>query len=303
MDFSKIKLELQEQGINKILVDEPIFKYTTYRTGGKAALFVMVETIEQLQISLKYIRDKQVPYFILGNGSNILFGDKPYQGIVLCLKRHINGFKIEGTTVEVLAGASMIKVALELAKIGLSGCEFMAGIPGSFGGGIYMNAGAYKSDFSDIIISVTFIDELGEIRTLNNEELQFGYRKSIFQNQPNWTIISAKIQQTVGDSKEIEALIQQRKERRCQTQPYDKPSAGSVFRNPNEKGSWYYIDQIGMRGHCINGAQVSSKHSNFIINAGGATSQDIYELMMLIQKRVYEQYRIELHPEVRLVNM
>ncbi len=302
MDFKKIYSELLALDIGDVLQEEPMYKYTTFRVGGPARVFVKVKDINAIQVALAYCKKHDLPYFILGNGSNLLFSDKEFEGVVIAMQPYLSSYSINGSFIEANAGMQMIKLSYEAAKCGLSGFEFMSGIPGTIGGGIFMNAGAYKYDMASIVKSVTYIDGAGNLNTLNNEQLEFAYRTSIFQKNRDWTIVHATFEMETKDAKEIQAVLDQRKERRMATQPWNFPSAGSVFRNPDEKGAWYYIDQAGLRGYQIGGAKVSPKHSNFIVNDGYASAKDIYDLIEYVKATVYDKFKITLKQEICYIN-
>ncbi|WP_296883191.1 UDP-N-acetylmuramate dehydrogenase, partial [Thomasclavelia sp.] len=207
-----------------------------------------------------------------------------------------------GCIVKAQSGVLMINLAYQAAKIGLSGFEFMGGIPGAIGGGIYMNAGAYKYDIASVVKSVTLLNEKHQVVTYTKEQMEFSYRHSICQDNRQLVVLEAEFELTSKDPNEIKAVLDKRKERRMATQPWNMPSAGSVFRNPEQKAAWQYIDECGLRGYEIGGAQVSPKHSNFIVNNGYASAKDIYDLIMLVQDKVYEKFNVRLKREVELVN-
>ena len=301
MKFSQIKDDLTGLDVGKIIEDE-LYKHTTYKVGGPARIYLAVKDIESLVKTIKYCRKHRIKYMIIGRGSNLLFSDKEYEGIIISLNENFNKVKINGSIIKAQAGVSMISLAYQAAKIGLSGFEFMGGIPGSIGGGIFMNAGAYKYDIASVVKSVTLLNEKSEVVTYNKEQMKFSYRHSICQDNHKLIILEAEFELTAKDPNEIKAVLDKRKERRMTTQPWNMPSAGSVFRNPENKAAWQYIDECGLRGYEIGGAQVSPKHSNFIVNNGYASAKDIYDLIMLVQQKVYEKFNIELKREVGLVN-
>ena len=209
---------------------------------------------------------------------------------------------INGSEVTAQCGVTMIKLAYDCAKIGLSGFEFMGGIPGNIGGGIFMNAGAYKSCLSEVVKSVKVLDERLKVVELSKDEMEFSYRHSIIQDHPKWIVLEATFELENKSVEEINETLDKRKERRMSTQPWNKPSAGSVFRNPEGSSAWKYIDDAGLRGYEIGGAQVSPKHSNFIVNNGYASAKDIYDLIFYVQKTVQDQFGVLLKPEVRFIN-
>ena len=289
--------------IDKINIkeNESMSKHTTYKVGGEVKYFVTPASIEELIELLKKLKEDNTKYIIIGNGSNTIFSNNYYDGVVINLS-NINKVEFNDKKVYVEAGYQLIKLAIDAANRSLSGLEFAAGIPGNVGGSIYMNAGAYKSDMSSVIDEVTFLDENLNIKTLKNEELEFSYRESIFQKH-NYVIISCVMSLTSGDKDEIIEIINDRKERRMSTQPLEYPSAGSVFRNPSDTVfAGKLIEDLGLKGYSIGGAKVSEKHANFIINTGNATGEDIKSLIDYIKKLVMEKYNIELQVEQRFMN-
>lgn len=301
MDFTQIIYDLVDLDIGEILENEPMYKHTTFKVGGPARIFVKLKDIEAVKKTKEYCQKKNINHMIIGKGSDLLFSDKEYEGVILSLEE-LNHISINGIEVKAQAGAGLIHLSYQCAKTGLSGFEFAGGIPGSVGGGIYMNAGAYKYCIADIFKEAKVLNENNEIITLNKEDMCFDYRTSILQRHPEWILLEATFTMTSKDPKEIIAVLNKRKEKRMATQPWDFPSAGSVFRNPDEKGAWKYIDECGLRGYEIGGAQVSPKHSNFIVNNGYASAMDILELILLVEKTVFDKFKIELRKEVILVN-
>lgn len=301
-NYKEIEHDLKRLDIGDILVDEPMYKHTTYKVGGPAKIFVYPKDVDKLKKLLTYIKEHKLKYKVIGNGSDLLFSDKEYDGIIICLMKYFRDYQINGLTVKAKAGTMMIVLAKVCAKNGLSGFEFMSGIPGTVGGGVFMNAGAYKYDMASVVTGVTILDDNGEIRYLTKEQMNFSYRHSIICDNPQWTILEVEFELWAKDPKEIQEVIDKRKERRMATQPWNQPSAGSVFRNLEAMSAWQYIDKANLRGYEIGGAQVSMKHSNFIVNTGYASSKDIYDLIKLIRQRVYETSNVELITEVELVN-
>lgn len=301
MKFERYYQELLEKNIGTILKNEPLYKHTTYHVGGPARLFIKVDNVEGLINVIKYCRKHRIPLFVIGRGSNLLFSDKSFEGIVISLEK-LNSYSINGNKVIAQSGVSMIKLAYDCAKVGLSGFEFMGGIPGNIGGGIFMNAGAYQSCLSEVVESVTVLNEQLKVVTLSKDEMEFAYRHSIIQDNPKWIVLEASFILENGTVEEINDKLDKRKERRMASQPWNKPSAGSVFRNPDEGPAWKFIDEVGLRGYEIGGAQVSPKHSNFIVNNGYASAQDIYDLIFYVQKEVEDKFKVKLKPEVRFIN-
>lgn len=302
MKFSQIKDDLTILDVGKIIEDEPLYKHTTYKVGGPARIYLMVKDIDSLVKATKYCRKHRIMHMVIGRGSNLLFSDKEYEGVIISLNECFKEVKVNGSIIKAQAGVPMITLAYQAAKIGLSGFEFMGGIPGTIGGGIYMNAGAYKYDIASVVKSVTLLNEKCEVVTYKREQMEFSYRHSICQDNHKLIILEAEFELMAKDPNEIKAILDKRKERRISSQPWNMPSAGSVFRNHEDKAAWQYIDECGLRGYEIGGAQISPKHSNFIVNNGYASAKDIYDLIMLVQEKVAEKFDVELKREVDLVN-
>ncbi len=302
MDFNQIFYDLVDLDLGNILEDEPMYKHTTFKVGGPARFFIHVKDIEALKRGVAFCREKNIKHMVIGKGSDLLFSDKEYEGVIFSLSQSLNKVHINGLEIRAQAGVSMIYLAYEAAKTGLSGFEFMSGIPGTIGGGVYMNAGAYKYCIADVFTSATVLDENGQLIELTKEDMKFGYRKSILQEHKDWILIEAVFTMTPKDPHEITMVLDKRKEKRMSTQPWNFASAGSIFRNPDEKPAWQYIDECGLRGYEIGGAQVSPKHSNFIVNNGYASAKDILDLILLVEKTVFHKFQVELEKEVILIN-
>ena len=287
--------------IENIKENESLKLHTTYKVGGIAKYFITPNDFDELIKLLKYLKENNIKYMILGNGSNTIFSSKTYDGVIINLS-NLNKMKIDGNKIFVEAGYQLIKLSIDAMNNNLSGLEFASGIPANVGGAIYMNAGAYKSDMSEIIEEVTFLDENYELKTLRKDELNFSYRHSLFQEK-NYIIISAILKLTSGNKEEIKALMDKRKQRRVESQPLEYPSAGSVFRNPSEDiFAGKLIEDLGLKGYSIGDAKISEKHANFIINNGNATGEDIRALISLIKEKVKEKYNIDLIVEQKFVN-
>ncbi|MBR2553144.1 MAG: UDP-N-acetylmuramate dehydrogenase [Erysipelotrichaceae bacterium] len=281
-------------------IDARFKDITTIRIGGKIDYLVSPYDVERLLLILRYLREKDIPFKILGRGSNLLCGEADYEGCVIRLD-HINEYSFDKDSVTVGAGASVVRLSKLLALQGLSGFEFASGIPGTIGGLIYMNAGAYKSSASEIVKRVLVLDEERQF-WMDKSELDFAYRSSIFQKHPEWIILGGEFNIREGDREEILKLMADRLKRRQETQPLDKPSAGSCFRNPEGDFAWRLIDGVGMRGYQFNGIKVSEKHPNFIVNMGSATANDFLITSNLIQSKVKEVYGVDLRREVECFN-
>ena len=302
MKFSQVKEDLEKLDVGEMIEDEPMYKHTTYKVGGPARIYLKVKDVDSLIKTIKYCGKHRVKYLVIGRGSNLLFSDREYEGLIISLIECFNEIKVNGSTMIAQAGVPMISLSYQAAKIGLSGFEFMGGIPGSIGGGIYMNAGAYKYDLASVVKTVTLLNEKHEVVTFNNEQMDFSYRHSICQDNRKLIVLEVTFELTAKSPDEIKAVLDKRKERRMSSQPWNMPSAGSVFRNPQDKPAWQYIDECGLRGYEIGGAQVSPKHSNFIVNNGYASAKDIYDLIMLVQEKVNEKFGVKLRREVGLIN-
>ncbi|MGM9961176.1 MAG: UDP-N-acetylmuramate dehydrogenase [Allobaculum sp.] len=275
--------------------------HTTYKIGGVADFMVEAFEFESLRKLIRFLNEEQVPWLILGNGSNVLIDDVPFHGVVISLRKYFNEFQFEQNILTAQAGCSLIALSVEAMKRSLSGLEFASGIPGSIGGGIYMNAGAYLSDLSEILIDVTVLKD-GEIVTMTKEELGFTYRHSHFQRHKDWVVLAARFRLESKSQSEIQETMDRRKQRRLTTQPVSRPSAGSVFRNPEGTNAWRIVDQLGYRGKSIGGAVVSPIHSNFIVNDGNATARDVDRLIRSIQRDAWNKYGIKLITEVERIN-
>lgn len=302
MKFSQVKEDLEKLDVGEMIEDEPMYKHTTYKVGGPARIYLKVKDVDSLIKTIKYCGKHRVKYLVIGRGSNLLFSDREYEGLIISLNECFNEIKVNGSTMIAQAGVPMISLSYQAAKIGLSGFEFMGGIPGSIGGGIYMNAGAYKYDLASVVKTVTLLNEKHEVVTFNNEQMDFSYRHSICQDNRKLIVLEVTFELTAKSPDEIKAVLDKRKERRMSSQPWNMPSAGSVFRNPQDKPAWQYIDECGLRGYEIGGAQVSPKHSNFIVNNGYSSAKDIYDLIMLVQEKVNEKFGVKLRREVGLIN-
>ncbi len=285
----------------KIVENVDLSKHTTYRVGGLARVMWYPDTTTRLAKIIQLLNEKKITYQVLGKGSNVIFSDQKYDGMIIKLDS-FNQMVIKGNKVEVGAGYSLVKLSYQMAKHGFSGLEFASGIPGSVGGAIYMNAGAYKMDMGYIVSRVKVLTKEGKVITLANLEMDFHYRSSILMKKKDYIVISAVLRLKKGNKKEIEELMKDRKERRIATQPLEFPSAGSVFRNPKDHFAGKLIEDLGFKGLIKGGAQISEKHANFIINLGNATATDVKELIEFIQMAVYDKYKINLKVEQEFIN-
>lgn len=280
-----------------IVFHEPMSKHTTFRVGGDAECFITIRQEEELARLIPYLNQIEQEYFILGNGSNLLVGDKGYRGIVLKFGGPMEEIQVEGTRITAKAGAMLTKVAVTAKEHGLSGLEFAAGIPGSIGGGVVMNAGAYDGEMKQVVEAVRVMDKEGQISTLDNDTMEFGYRTSIIRNRP-FIVLEVVLRLTAGDRTQINARMEELMERRRSKQPLEYPSAGSTFKRPEGNYAGKLIMDAGMRGYQIGGARVSDKHCGFVVNTGKATAADIQEVIQEVQERVKERFHVTLEPEV-----
>ena len=274
-------------------------KYTTYRLKSKASYMVFPEDTDELIKLIKYLRENEVKYKIIGGGANLIFAHD-YDGVLIKLDSFDN-LAIKYTKVRVGAGYNLIKLATKLCKLGLTGIEFATGIPGTVGGAVFNNAGAYKSDMGYIVESIKVLTPYLEIKTLYNKYLKYHYRTSFLKDNPDYICLEATIVLKHGKKEQILEVIEDRKKRRLMSQPLDYPSAGSVFRNPPDNFAGKLIEDVGYKGKTVGGAKVSEKHANFIINYNNATGKDIIKLINEIKEKVKEKYNIELVLEQEIV--
>ena len=284
---------------DNVLFDEEMSKHTTFRIGGKADAFVNVENALEIEKVINFCTDTDTPYMIMGNGSNMLVSDKGIRGVVIHIGSGMSKCRIEGDEVYAEAGILMSALAKKILEANLTGFEFAAGIPGTLGGGIYMNAGAYGGELKDIIESVTFICPDGLIKTETVDNLDLGYRHSMFM-QGGYTILSCKMKLKKGNYDEIKSLMADFNARRSEKQPLSQPSAGSTFKRPEGSFASLLIDQCGLKGRSVGDAQVSEKHAGFIVNKGNATFDDLMSLIKIVQDEVYEKtgYKLECEPVI-----
>lgn len=279
------------------ITDEPMKAHTTFKIGGAADIFITVNSIEELRIAVKACRDSAVPYMILGKGSNLLISDDGIEGAVIATDGDFKEITVDGDTVTCGAGVALTKLCTAALDNGLAGLEFAYGIPGTVGGAVYMNAGAYGGETKDVCIEAAYLTPDGTIGTYTNAELDFSYRRSIFKDNDN-IILFAKYKLTPDDPDAIKARMDDFLNRRRTKQPLEYPSAGSVFKRPPGAFAGTLIEQCGLKGKTVGGAQVSKKHAGFIINVGGATCRDVTELVRLVQDTVKTQTGYTLECEI-----
>lgn len=293
--------EIKRMDVGKVVENVPLKDHTTYKVGGIASCFVYPENSKQLIKLLKYAKSKDIKYKVLGNGSNTLFSDEKYEGIIIKLDK-FDYIEIKNNIIVAGAGYNLMKLASLAARKSLAGLEFASGIPGTVGGAVYMNAGAYKSDMGYIVKRVKVLTPDYRVITMTNRELDFHYRSSFFQKNKDYICLEATLGLTKGKKEELYKVNQERKQRRLESQPLEYPSAGSVFRNPEGLFAGKLIEDLGLKGLTKGGAQISNKHANFIINIGNAKASDIKELIEFTEDAVLDKYNIELKCEQEFVN-
>ena len=284
----------------RVLCDEPMSKHTTFRVGGPADYFVMPQNTEEVQKVVTLCRENSMPYYVLGNGSNLLVSDRGYRGVIVQIYKEMNRIQIEGTTIRVQAGALLSKIGSAALEAGLTGFEFASGIPGTVGGAVVMNAGAYGGETKDILKSATVLTPDGAVLTLYNEELELGYRTSVGAKN-DYVVLEAEYELLPGERESIRAKMDELKVQRVTKQPLEFPSAGSTFKRPEGYFAGKLIQDAGLRGFTVGGAQVSEKHCGFVINKGGATAADICELIQQVSDRVMQEFGVRLEPEVKML--
>ena len=283
-----------------IHIKEPMSKHTTFRIGGAADCFLQIENAEQLKNIQGYLQQLELPYFVLGNGSNLLVSDEGLAGVVLEIADKMSEVRVEGECIVAQAGALMSKIARVAYENGLTGFEFAAGIPGTIGGGVVMNAGAYGGELKQMVTTVSVLDREGRLLDLDNAAMEFGYRTSAIKNQP-FIVTQVRIQLAPGNKEEIKAIMDDLAAKRREMQPLEYPSAGSTFKRPEGYFAGKLIMDAGLRGYRVGDAQVAEKHCGFVINRGAATAADVKQLMSHVQAEVREQFGVELEPEVIFV--
>lgn len=297
MNSSLIEAMRQIVSADNLLINEPMSRHTTFRTGGPACLFLRPENQDQLKKVMDFVRRLGTDYFVLGNGSNLLVSDEGYDGVVVSLSK-FNKVELKGTNqIYAEAGAMNSTIASFARDNALTGFEFAAGIPGTIGGAMIMNAGAYGGEMAQVVTEVTVLSPEGEIMVLDNNTMEFGYRTSAIKNK-GFIVLSVLLTLKRGKEEEITAQMKELAEKRRDKQPLEYPSAGSTFKRPEGYFAGKLIEDAGLRGFSVGDAQVSEKHCGFVVNKGSATSTDIYNLIKEVQKVVYEKANVRLEPEV-----
>ena len=285
-------------GKDSILIDEPMSRHTTFRVGGPADFFVTPKAREEVRDVICICKEAGMPYYIIGNGSNLLVSDAGYRGVIVQIYKEMNEVKVEGDLVKAQAGALLSGIAAKALGAELSGFEFASGIPGTIGGACVMNAGAYGGEMKDVLESVTVLTGEGKIIELGRNELELGYRTSVIAKK-GYIVLGAVLKLERGDGEKIKTYMDELKEKRVTKQPLEYPSAGSTFKRPEGYFAGKLIEDAGLRGFQVGGAQVSEKHCGFVINRDHATAADIMELMRQVQIRVKENSGVDLEPEVK----
>lgn len=283
--------------VEQVKKDEPMKIHTTFRVGGPASYFVTPETEEEVAKVIEVCTQENVPYYIVGNGSNLLVSDQGYEGVIIQIYKQMNRVEITENEIHAQAGALLSMIANRAMEAELTGFEFAAGIPGTLGGACVMNAGAYGGEMKDVLETVTVLTRDGDVKTLTKDELELGYRTSVIAKK-DYIVLSAVIRLENGRKEEIKAVMDDLKEKRITKQPLEYPSAGSTFKRPEGSYASLLIEQCGLKGLTYGGAQVSEKHSGFVVNKGNATFEDVIKLTDEVKKTVLEKtgYSLELEP-------
>ncbi len=285
---------------DQILKDEPMDKHTTFRAGGKADYLVMPSNEEQVRDLVLLLKKENVPYYVMGNGSNLLVRDQGFKGVIIQIARKMNQIRVEGETIYAQAGALLSKIAAQALGEGLTGFEFASGIPGTLGGAVMMNAGAYGGEMKQVIVNACVLTSAGEIAVIPADLMELGYRTSVFAKNQD-IILCAQLKLEYGNEAVIREYMDELKEQRVSKQPLEYPSAGSTFKRPEGYFAGKLIQDAGLRGFQVGGAQVSEKHCGFVINKDHATATDILSLMEQVSDKVEEKFGVRLEPEVKII--
>ncbi|MDM5226314.1 UDP-N-acetylmuramate dehydrogenase [Cytobacillus sp. NJ13] len=293
--------KLRELNIGTVKENEPMANHTTMKIGGPADLFIEPSSIENLAKAMELIRRYELKWRAIGRGSNLLVSDGGIEGVVIKLGRGMDHLDLNETELKAGGGYSVVALSTIISKKGLSGLEFASGIPGSVGGAVYMNAGAHGSDISQILTKAHVLFEDGKMEWLTNEEMEFSYRTSVLQTKRPGIVLEAVFRLTEGDREKISSAMQKNKDYRKETQPWNFPCAGSIFRNPLPEYAGQLIEKAGMKGHTIGGAQISNMHGNFIVNAGDAKAEDVLALIQHIKDTIFDLYGVKMETEVEII--
>ena len=287
-------------GAQCILEQESMKKHTTFRIGGPADIFAVPDTIEKAANIIGICREQKVPFYVIGNGSNLLVSDQGYRGVVVQVYKNLSAIEIKGDIITAQAGAMLSVIAKKAMAASLTGFEFASGIPGTVGGAAVMNAGAYGGEMKQVLTEVTVLTREGELRRIPSEELKLGYRYSVIPEK-GWIVLEAKLKLHRGDYDMIKARMDELKEKRVEKQPLELPSAGSTFKRPEGYFAGKLIMDAGLRGFSVGGAQVSEKHCGFVVNTGEATAKDVRDLIREVSRQVKTKFGVELEPEVKML--
>lgn len=293
--------DLKDLNIGKIKELEPLSNHTTMKIGGPADLFIEPNSIDNVVKTLQLVRKHNIKWRAIGRGSNLLVSDKGIEGVVVKIGNSLNKMELNDDLLTVGAGYSLVALTVLISRKGLTGLEFASGIPGSVGGAVYMNAGAHGSDISKVLTKAHILFEDGSIEWLTNEEMEYSYRTSILQKKRPGIVLEAEFQLAKGDREQIMATMQKNKDYRKDTQPWDSPCAGSIFRNPLPNYAGKLVEEAGLKGYRIGDAQISVMHGNFIVNAGNAKAKDVLQLIEFVKKTIFELYKVKMETEVEII--
>lgn len=282
-----------------IFINEPLKNHVSFKTGGNAKFFITPTNPDELVCVVKKLKENGEKYFVMGNGSNLLVSDLGFDGTVICIGKNMSEISVNDNKITAMSGALLSRIANVALKSSLTGFEFASGIPGSLGGAVVMNAGAYGGEMKDVVVKTTYLSKDGEVKCIEGAQHNFGYRKSVFEEGD--VILESVIRLKEGNIEEIRAVMDDLNSRRREKQPLEFPSAGSTFKRPEGHFAAKLIDDAGLRGFKLGGAMVSEKHCGFVINYDNATSEDIYNLMAHVKAVVYDKFGVKLEPEVRLL--
>ena len=294
--FNKLKHILEE---NQILKNEPMNKHTTFKVGGNADFLVLPTSINQIKDLINFLEKENINYYIMGNGSNLLVSDKGFKGVIIKMLKNFNNIELNGNIIKAQAGATLSAISKFALENSFKGIEFASGIPGTIGGGVCMNAGAYGGELKDVILNVTVLKN-GKLEKLENFECEFEYRNSKILRE-NLIVLEAELLLKKGEKNQILAKMKEINKTRNEKQPIEYPSAGSTFKRPKNNFAGKLIMEAGLKGKCVGGACISEKHCGFIINKGGATCSDILKLADIACQEVSEKFGVDLEKEIRLI--
>lgn len=295
--YERLIKQIDRENIRK---DEPMSKHTSFKIGGPVDIMIMPKSVSDVKWAIKILQEEKIKYHIFGNGSNLLVSDKGIRGAVIKIADNFNKVDIEGNKVIAQAGVLLSRLANKVLEKSLKNFEFASGIPGTLGGAITMNAGAYGGEMKDVVVGASVIDGNGNLIYLNNEELKFEYRNSLIQKK-GYIVLEVEMELETGVYDEIKDVIKELTTKRTTKQPLHLPSAGSTFKRPPDHFAGKLIQDAGLKGVKVGGAQVSELHSGFIVNVGNATAKDVYDLIKLVQKTVEDKFGVTLNPEVKMI--